>query len=67
MGDLFAWIAANWQSVAGTAGAVVMGASIIVKAIAPLTKSEADDKAAGWLDKVHGWLSKVALNPPVKK
>ena len=64
MGELFAWLAGNWQMLVGTAGAVVMGASIMVKAIAPLTESDADDRAAGWLDKVHGWLSKIALNPP---
>jgi len=64
MGEMLAWVAANWQLIGGTAGAVVMGASIMVKAIAPLTASTADDRAAGWLDKVHGWLNKIALNPP---
>ena len=29
------WVAENWTTVVGTAGSVVMGASILVKAIAP--------------------------------
>jgi hypothetical protein len=64
MGEMLTWISANWQLVVGTAGAVVMGASIVVKAIAPLTANTADDRAASWLSKVHTWLSKIALNPP---
>jgi len=64
MGDVVAWISANWQTVVGVTGTVVMGASIIVKAVAPFTATTKDDKAASWLDKVHGWLSKIALNPP---
>ena len=64
MGEILTWVTGNWQMVVGTAGTVVMGASIIVKAIAPLTDNTADDKAAGWLDKVHGLLTKLALNPP---
>jgi hypothetical protein len=64
MGEMLSWVTANWQMVVGTAGAVVMGASIVVKAIAPLTSNTADDRAASWLNKVHGWLSKIALNPP---
>lgn len=62
MADLFAWIAANWMTVVGVMGSIVMGASLIVKAIAPHTSTEVDDKAAGFLDKVYGWLSKLALN-----
>lgn len=63
MGDIISWLGANWQTVVGVVGTVVMGASIMVKAIAPFTKTTADDRAAGWLDKVQGWLSKLALNP----
>jgi len=67
MGDAVAWLSANWQSVVGVAGTVVMGASIIVRAIAPFTKTTKDDKAAGWLDTAYKWLSKLALNPPPAK
>ena len=63
MGEAFTWIAANWQTIVGTMGAVVMGASIMVKAIAALTKSKKDDELAAWLTKVNGWLNSVALNP----
>lgn len=61
-----AWVMANWQLLVGTAGSVVMGASLAVKAIAPLTKTDKDDRAASWLTKVYTLLSKLALNPPVK-
>jgi hypothetical protein len=64
MGEMLTWVSANWQVMIGTAGAIVMAASIAVKAIAPLTDNTADDRAASWLDKVHAWLSKIALNPP---
>lgn len=67
MADAIAWITANWQVVLGTAGTVVLGASLAVKAIAPFTKTDKDDRAAGWLTKVHALLSKLALNPPVKE
>lgn len=63
MMELFGWLAGNWMTIVGVAGTVVMGASIMVKAIAPFTASTKDDAAAGWLDKVHGWLSALAMNP----
>lgn len=66
MGNAIAWLSANWMLVTGVACSVVAGASIIVKAISPLTANTKDDKAAAWLDKVHAFLSKIALNPPVK-
>lgn len=65
MGAL-SWFSENWMTVVGVAGSVVMGASLMVKAIAPLTKNVKDDKLAGWLDKAQSWLSKIALNPPTK-
>lgn len=71
MGDLFSWLVGNWGVIVTTLLAVIGGASVMVKAIAPLTKSKADDKAAAWLDKAAGWLSrvasKVALNPKPKE
>ncbi len=63
MMELFSWLGANWMTVVGVAGTVVMGASIMVKAVAPFTSTTADDRAASWLDKAHAWLSKIALNP----
>jgi hypothetical protein len=65
--NALSWIMSNWQLLLGVMGTVVMGASIAVKAIAPLTKNTADDKAAGWLDKIHGFFSMLALNPPKDK
>jgi len=64
MGEVIAWLGANWLTVVATLLSIVGGASIIVKAIAPLTANTKDDEVAGWLDKVHGWLSKIALNAP---
>ncbi len=42
--------------------AVVGGASALVRAVAPLTKTKVDDKLAGALSFLHKLLSKVALN-----
>lgn len=67
MADAFQWLQANWMLVGGTASAVVAGASLAVKAIAPLTETDKDDKVSVWLDKVHSLLSKLALNPPKDK
>jgi hypothetical protein len=64
MMDVISWLTENWMLVAGTAGTVVMGASVAVAAIAPLTKTDKDDKAAAWLKKVYTWLYKVSLNTP---
>lgn len=64
MSEILSWVSANWQTIVGVSGTVVMGASIIVRAIAPYTANTADDKAAGFLAKAHTWLSKLALNPP---
>lgn len=62
MGEVLTWIAGNWQTVVGVVGSIVMGASIMVHAIAPFTATKKDDEAAAWLDKVYGWLKKIALN-----
>jgi hypothetical protein len=67
MGELVTWLGANWVTVVGTAGTIVMAASVAVKAIAPFTDTKKDDKAAAVLDKIYGWLSKIALNPPADK
>lgn len=66
MSEVISWLGANWQAVIGVTGTVVMGASIVVKAIAPFTATDKDDKMAGWLGAFHKWLSKIALNPPVQ-
>lgn len=64
MADLISWLSANWLVLIMVATSVVGGASMIVKAIAPLTKSNLDNRIVKWLDKLHSLLSKVALNPP---
>ncbi len=42
--------------------AVVGGASVAVKLVAPLTKTKVDDKLAGWLSKIEAVLKTIALN-----
>jgi len=64
MGEVIGWVGSNWMTIVGTMGTVVMGASIMVKAIAPHTSTQVDDDAAKFLDKVHAWLNKIAINPP---
>ena len=57
------WIIANYTVILVAVVSVIGGASVIVRAIAPLTKSTADNKVAKVLGKIHGWLSKIAMNP----
>lgn len=61
LGEMTSWVTANWAVLLTSALAVVGGASVAVKAIAPLTATKWDDKLSGWLTKVHGWMSVVAL------
>lgn len=42
--------------------AVVAGASVALKAIAPLTKTVKDDRALALLEKALGLLEKLSLN-----
>lgn len=64
MSDVLSWLVANWTTVVGTAGTVVLGASIIVRALSKFTDTTKDDEAAGWLEKVYKWLNTVAINTP---
>lgn len=56
------WFLSNWPLVVQAVLAVIGGASVAVKLIAPLTSTKLDDKLAGILSKVHSLLSKLALN-----
>ena len=67
MSDVIAWFMANWGLIITTLLAVIGGASIMVKAIAPLTRSDSDDKLVSFLEKVQAWLAKLALNTPSNK
>ena len=57
------WFVSNGPVVLTWALAIVGGASALVLAVAPLTKTKVDDKLGGALSALHGLLSKVALNP----
>ena len=57
------WLAANWQLVLTVISYVVAGASLVVAGVAPLTKSEADNK----LLKVLRWLEKALEQVPLVK
>ena len=57
------WLVSNGPVALQWALAVVGGASVLVLAIAPLTKTKADDKLGAALKAVHNLLGKVALNP----
>lgn len=54
----------DFMTVASGVLMVIGGASIVAAAVAPLTKTDVDNKVAKVLKKVHAFLSKyVALNP----
>ena len=57
-----AGIAINWAMALLT---VIGAASVAAAAIAPLTKTDKDDKIARLLKKAHAVLSKLAFNPRV--
>lgn len=59
---MLAWLLANWKMLLDSVAYMVLGASMLVKLLAPLTAGTGDDKAAGWLEKAHAWLKKLALN-----
>lgn len=67
MPSFLLWIVANWQTLLVTLLSIIGGASVIVRAIAPLTSTTKDDEAVRFLDKVYGWLNKLALNTPPNK
>lgn len=56
------WIVAHWADLLIGASGIVAGSSVALHAIAPLTKTDKDDRAASWLDKVSAVLSKLSLN-----
>ena len=57
------WLVENWQTIAITVTSIIGAASMAVAAIAPLTKTDTDDKVLSILSRAHKWLSKLALNP----
>jgi hypothetical protein len=61
------WLVENWMTVLVTVLTIIGAASVAVKAIAPFTKTSADDKFASFLDKLAAFLGRVALNPTAKK
>lgn len=58
----------NWDTIVVTILSIIGGASIIVSALAPLTKTyKGDDKVASVLKTIHAALSKVSLDSSSKK
>lgn len=57
------WILNNWQSILTTILAIIGGASALVAAIAPLTKSDVDNKVLNALRWLQDKLGLLALNP----
>jgi hypothetical protein len=53
----------NYAQILIVGSGIISGASIIAAAIAPLTKTDKDDKLARFLKKAHLFISKLALNP----
>lgn len=59
------WLTTHYLDVLNVILVTVGAASVVVAAVAPLTKTDSDDKWAVRLKKAHDLLSKVSLN--VKK
>ena len=57
------WLLTNWQMLLTVVLAVIGGASVVVKAVAPLTNTTVDDKLGGALTWLYNLLSRIALNP----
>lgn len=56
------WIVDHWKELALIVTGVVTAASVSLHALAPLTSTDADDRASRWLDKLVALLEKLALN-----
>ena len=52
---MITWVTENWQNIVGLAGALVMGARIVIK----LTPTPVDD---GWLARVVSALKAIGLH-----
>jgi hypothetical protein len=64
MTEVITWLGANWTTVVGSLGTIVMASSLIVRGLSPFMKNtDKDEKAAAWLDKVYNWLNTLAINP----
>lgn len=62
---MMTWIAENWQMVAVVFLSCLGGLVTILKAVAPLTPTEVDNKVLGWLVRVVEFLS-GAVTPKLK-
>jgi hypothetical protein len=61
------WLSSHGPEILTWALVIVGSASVLVRGIAPLTKTKLDDKLGSALSTLHGLLGKVALNPDAKK
>lgn len=57
------WIVSNYQTILLVIMAVIGAASTVVKVIAPLTDTTADNKLLSVLTAISNFLDKLALNP----
>lgn len=53
------YLSANWKDLLETLAYVVLALSVVVRAVAPLTDTKADDKLAGYVTKLYGLLVRV--------
>ncbi len=56
------WLSANWMTCLLVVTSTVTAASVALHAIAPLTETKADDKAAAGADWLLALLKKLSLN-----
>lgn len=56
------WLSQNWLAVYAAVLSLSVGASAALHVLAPLTKTQADDKAAAKLDWLISLLKKLSLN-----
>ena len=59
---MLSWILNHKMEVLTIATAAITGASVLLKALAPMTKTIADDKWLARLEKLLAVLEKLALN-----
>lgn len=67
MSELISWVVAHWSDLVVGGLAIIGGLNAILKVVAKLTKSTADDELVVWLDKIYSWLGTIAVHPPAKK
>lgn len=55
MTEIYSWVIINGPTILNAILAIIGGAAVATRLLAPLTKNTVDDRVAGFLGKLHVW------------